>query len=536
MTMVMDNTIPFSQAGTLPKLVEDYINADLKLKSSVNVFPEMDAFYELIKKKNFSAGNRQVLVKVLKAQYKNIPDAPNVEVLLDENTFTVTTGHQLNIFTGPAYFLYKIISAIKLADQLKEKYPDKNFVPVYWMATEDHDFEEIRKINVFNKELEWEKEMTGAVGETESNSLGYIIGELHSILKNEKYAIEMTRLFRDGYEKHKNLAQATRYIVQQIFADFNLIIVDANEKTLKELFAPVIEDELINSTSYHLISDHLLTWGGDYKAQVNPREINLFYLKDKSRDRIVRTEDGRWEILDKGIDFIEKGLRKEISHHPERFSPNVILRPLYQEMILPNLAYIGGAGEISYWLELKTVFDHYKVQFPMLLLRDSFMWVDILSDRKLEELGLEPKHLFDSEKDVVSRIVSSHTNVDLELDEQKEKISLLFDAIITKFNIKNDGLEKNIIAEKQKALKSLEHIEGRLIRDAKRTNEDAITKLESVKKKLLPGGKLQERVYSGVPQLVSYGNKYLRVLYNLSEPLQPGIKIVREEELENDND
>ena len=140
---------------------------------------------------------------------------------------------------------------------------------MYWMATEDHDIEEIRKVTIYNKEIEWEKEWEGAVGEVESNSLNYNIGELQAILKNETYGIEIIRLFRDGYEKHKNLAQATRYVVHQLFADYKLIILDANEKVLKELFAPVLEDELFNSKSYHLISDHVLNWGGNYKAQVN---------------------------------------------------------------------------------------------------------------------------------------------------------------------------------------------------------------------------------------------------------------------------
>ncbi|NNC85066.1 MAG: bacillithiol biosynthesis cysteine-adding enzyme BshC [Bacteroidia bacterium] len=531
----MDKTIPFSQAKALPKLVEDYINNDSKLESSVSVFPDINYFDELINNKNFPSNNRQVLVDVLKRQYKGMEDAPDVSVLLHENTFTITTGHQLNIFTGPAYFIYKIISAIKLASQLSEKYTDNHFIPVYWMATEDHDIEEIRKVNIFNKELEWDKEWEGAVGEAESNSLEYNIGELQGILKNEEYGIEMVRLFRDGYEKHKNLAQATRYIVQQIFADYNLIIVDANEKVLKELFAPVIEDELFNSKSYHLISDHILTWGSNYKAQVNPREINLFYMNNKSRDRIVRTEDERWEILDKEKDFVEKGLRKEISQHPERFSPNVVLRPLYQEMILPNLAYVGGAGELSYWLQLKPVFDNYKVQFPMLVLRDSYLWVDSLSETKLDQLGVDVEDIFENENEVVSKIVAAQSKVDLKLDEQKEKIAILFDSISTKFNIKSEGLLKGIDAEKHKAIKGIDNIENKIIRDAKKNNEVAINKLDSVKKKLLPNNKLQERVYSCVPQMASYGTSFLERLYDLADPLQPGIKIVREQELENEN-
>jgi uncharacterized protein YllA (UPF0747 family) len=139
--------IDLSETGLFPRLLTDFLDQKDSLRDFYNEFSDEEGFYNMIHKKKFSDENRSVLVKSLQSQYAGSSYVPQLDILLDKNTFTVTTGHQLNIFTGPLYIIYKIVTTINLAKKLKNSFPEYNFVPVYWMATEDHDFEEISSFN-----------------------------------------------------------------------------------------------------------------------------------------------------------------------------------------------------------------------------------------------------------------------------------------------------------------------------------------------------------------------------------------------------
>lgn len=157
-------TLELKAVGAFPKLFLDYITKNETLATFYNQFPDIEGFRKAIQSRNFTQEKRQTLVSALEKQYSNLDSKPDFSILLDDNTFTVTTGHQLNIFTGPLYVIYKIVTIINLAKRLKTEFPDYNFVPVYWMASEDHDFEEISVFNLFGKNYKWETTQKGAVG------------------------------------------------------------------------------------------------------------------------------------------------------------------------------------------------------------------------------------------------------------------------------------------------------------------------------------------------------------------------------------
>ncbi|MEQ3690647.1 MAG: bacillithiol biosynthesis BshC, partial [Flavobacterium sp.] len=165
-----NDCVTYQKSGCFSNLIVDYLNQKEKLQPLYNRFPTLENFKLQIAEKNksFSLDKREILVSTLEEQYKNIKASDktifNIGLLRKEKTFTVTTGHQLNLFTGPLYFLYKIVSVINLTKELKEKYPECDFVPIYWMATEDHDFEEINYFNFNNKKIKWNKESKGPVG------------------------------------------------------------------------------------------------------------------------------------------------------------------------------------------------------------------------------------------------------------------------------------------------------------------------------------------------------------------------------------
>src|SRR5690606_7900716 len=367
---------------------------------------------------------------VLQSQYKEIElsdqTADNITALEDSNTFTVVTGHQLNLFTGPLYFLYKIVSTVNLCKQLTKQYPGNSFVPVYWMASEDHDFEEINFFNFNGKKFQWQGpgtiEQGGAVGAYPTQGLDSVLELFASELGKGIQAQVLVDLFRKAYIEHDNLTDATRYLVNELFSDQGLVILDASDLELKRLFIPQMRQELFEPTSQTTVEktiSELNQVDPSYKIQVNPRAINLFYLDKGSRERIVETETG-YGVNNTNINWSHQELEEHLNNFPDRFSPNVMTRPLYQEVILPNLCYIGGGGELAYWLELKGFFNAQKVPFPMLLLRNSALIISQKQSDKLEKLNISTKQLFLDKNSFINSKIREISNIDIDFSAQKK--------------------------------------------------------------------------------------------------------------------
>lgn len=459
----------------------------------LNLTFSIDHFEKQIQSKKVDHETRVRLVNSLNKQYQGITVSAKVEEqinsLSDPNTFTVTTGHQLSLFTGPLYFVIKIVHTIKLAEELNQKYPNNHFVPVYWMATEDHDFEEIRSFEIFNRTMTWDSEQTGAVGHFNLHDLGALKEDLHGLFGNHPEG-EIHKLIDtfDGV----NLAEATRKLVNAMFQEFGLIIIDGDDSALKDSFASVVERELtaqfsekeVLKTSQQMKVDGL-------KIQVNPREINLFYLNGKIRSRIEKREENYF-IEGIGIKTKEE-LLTELKEHPQRFSPNVILRPLYQEMILPNLTYVGGLGEISYWLQLKGVFDAVNCPFPMLSVRNSIMWVDGAMKNRLDKLGIHIEDTFVDIDQLKKNYLIEHAEVELDftqLDELNNRLTEEMSIIIDKVD---PGKKAFAEAEQTRLSKQVSAYKDKVIRFSKAKHDDTMKQLEVVKDRLFPGNGLQER-------------------------------------------
>ena len=478
--------IDFADTKLFSQTFVDYITENDTLKEFYHHSPCIDNFAEQITlKKTFPKATRTVLHQAIKEQYQGIDAAPiaQIDALLDENTFTVTTGHQLNLFTGPLYFVYKIAATINTTKVLKEKYPDYNFVPVYWMATEDHDFEEINHFHLFGKTHTWETNQTGAVGRFTLDGLADIFGEIN----------EAPEIFRKAYLEHQSLAQATRYLVHHLFADTGLIVFDADHPALKKVYQEVIKAEVLNPISFDIVSKTNEKLNErNYKTQVTPREINFFYLEGGIRQRIVN-QDNNFEVLGTDLKFSPEEMAKLIEEHPERFSPNVILRPLYQEWILPNLSYVGGPSELVYWLQLKGVFEHYQVPFPMLQPRNFVLFVNKPSVKKFNKLQLTIQDLFLDEVTLRKNFVLANSENEITLEQETEGLSQLFERLVQKSQDVDKSLEGFIKSEHQKALKSLGNIEKRLKKSEERKMETEVNQLIKLKEKLFPNGAPQER-------------------------------------------
>lgn len=502
--------IPLAETNQFSKLIIDYINGDNSLRPFYTYEPKIESFKKVIEDKSKELINRSVLVEVLKSQYqKSNIQHPNFNLLLNKNTFTVCTGHQLCLFTGPLYFIYKIISTINLSETLKRNYPDFNFVPVYWMASEDHDFEEVSSINLFGKKANWNNtEAKGAVGRLKTDSLNVVIEELKQILGDSQNANELIQLFSDAYLKHSNLADATRYLVHHLFGEYGLVILDADDARLKAEFLDILKDDILNTTNYKIVNQTIseLEKVG-VKPQVNPREINCFYLTDADRVRIEKNK------------FTSETLTLELKNHPEYFSPNVVLRPLYQQKILPNLAYVGGPGEIAYWLEYKAMFDHHKITFPVLIPRNFALLTDEKINQQLQKLGFTIEDIFKNTDGLLKEFVSKNSTSELSLKEQELKLVSLFAEISAKAIAVDQTLKGSVEAELQKAINSIKNIESKLLRSEKQKQEININQIKKIKNKYFPDGSLQERFENFSPYYLKYGKHFINDLKEAFDPL-----------------
>ncbi|KJD31371.1 hypothetical protein PK35_14770 [Tamlana nanhaiensis] len=521
-------SISFKETGYFSQLICDYLDENDALKSFYNRFPKIDAFKFQMEEKasSFKVETRQVLVNSLQNQYETLQTSDatltHIKSLLQPNTFTITTGHQLNLFTGPLYFLYKIISTINLTKQLKVTYPDKNFVPVYWMATEDHDFDEINYFNFKGKKVVWNRDANGAVGELSTQGLDAIFKVISSEFGSNNNANYLKALFKSAYLEHENLADATKYLVNELFKDYGLVIIDANSKALKQVFTPYIKDELLRQISFKAVSktnEALSTTSEAYKIQVNPREINLFYLNENLRERIV-LEDDVYKVLNTDITWSESEILKHLDEMPQRFSPNVIMRPLYQEVILPNLCYIGGGGELAYWFQLKDFFNEVNVTFPMLLLRNSVLVQNENQFKKLENLSVSLKHLFLKKHAFINKRVRDISNIDIDFSPQKTHLQQQFKDLYTLAEQTDKSFVGAVKAQEKKQVKGLEALEKRLLKAQKRKLKDEIERATVIKNQLFPNESLQERNANFSELYLDFGDDLIPSLMQQLEPLQ----------------
>ena len=483
------NKISLDDTHSFSPFFLDYIEQKKSLSSFFDRYPTYENFDGQIKEKSasFSVANRNMLVAALQSQYEDITTSQrvseNISLLKNEKTFTITTGHQLNIFTGPLYFIYKIVTVINTCKNLKTKYPDYDFVPVFWMASEDHDYDEIKYFNLDEKKYVWETSQKGAVGRFNTKGLDALANELPGDVQ----------IFKEAYSKCKTLSGAVRYYVNKLFGHEGIIILDADSQALKMLFRDVMEKDICGQ-SYKPIVDattaELEQLG--YKTQVFCREINFFYLDNDLRSRIEKQGDD-YKVVDTDLSFSEAEIKKLIHESPEKFSPNVILRPVYQETILPNLAYVGGPAEVIYWLQLKGVFDHIGLPFPILMPRNFGMIMDHETNRKFSKIGLELKDLFEEKNYLFNHWVLKHAERNLTVGPERDEITKIFDHLRERASSLDKSLAPFVAAEAQRAMNSLEKIERNLIRAEKRLQADKFRQIENVKDVLFPGGELQER-------------------------------------------
>jgi bacillithiol synthase len=524
--------ITYQETGFFSKIVLDYIAGNDLLKPFYQHAVTIDGIKAAIEERKKSHTNRIVLVEVLQKQYAETTltakQELNLQQLSNQNCFTITTAHQPNIFTGHLYFIYKILHTVKLAEECKRKLPENDFVPVYYMGSEDADLDELGHVFINGEKHDWQTKQTGAVGRMKvDKALVKLIDNIAGEVVVYPFGAAIIAVIKNCYKEGVTIEQATFKLVNELFKDYGVLIILPDNAALKRLFIPVVEKELTDTFSHQQVAETVEAFPKEYKVQASGRELNLFYLTDNSRERII-FENSKFQISNSQLQFSKQEIISELNNYPERFSANVILRPVFQEMILPNIAFIGGGGEIAYWLELKKVFDAVGVPYPVLVLRNSFLIIEKNHQALLDKLNFTAASLFKTEQQLINELVKRESGLQLSLKNEMQILDGFYTTLQQTAAVINSSLQKHTAALQTQALKKITALEKKMLKAEKKKFETQQRQLHKLKTVLFPNNNLQERIENFIPFYAKWGDDFIKTIYDNSLGLEQDFVIVEE--------
>lgn len=511
-------------------IVLDYLEGNRSLNAFYRHRPDMQGIREAVAERRSYPVDRRALVEAIRKSHgdRTLSEAQqrNLEALGKPTTFTVCSAHQTNVFSGYLYFVYKILHSISLAEACREANPGLDFVPVFVLGSEDNDLAELNRVNIGDSPLVWDTKQTGAVGRMRvDRGLLALIDEVEKRLGTEENAAGTVEALRESYREGITLADATTRLIDRLFASYGLLVLQPDQPELKRKMIPVFREELKSQSSFQVVEKTVKRLAEVHKVQVNPREVNLFYLQEGLRNRIVKRNSGFF-VDGMAMDFSVSSILEELEEHPERFSPNVVLRGLYQESVLPNVAFIGGGSEIAYWLELRDLFDHFRVPFPVLVLRNSFLLVGEEQEALLSGSGWDVADLFKSERELFEEKVRHDTQHRLDLGREIGSLTELYGSIASAAEAVDPTLKKHVAALEKKSVDRLHELEKKMLRAEKRRHEVTMKRIQKVRRSLFPNSGMQERQENIIPYLARYGHEVIDCILRNSQPLAGGFCII----------
>lgn len=515
--------VPVQETGYFSKLVNDYVHGDEGLKSFYGFEINDAGLKSAIEGRKAFPVDRELLYTVIREQYEGIElnDAvkANLELLRADNTFTVCSAHQPNLMTGYLYFIYKIVHSVKLAAHLKTLDPNADFVPVFYIGAEDNDFDELGHFRFDGKAFDWKTAQTGAVGMMSVDEpLERLIKDLLPLLGpagvSEKY---VRNTILTAYKRGNSIAMATRILINDLLGFLGVIVLDANDARLKRKFVPVIKEEVLRPKAFEIVRQDSDRLNETYKAQAFFRPINFFYLKEGLRERIEYINN-EYLVLNTDLKFSATEMAAEIEAHPERFSPNVILRGLYQESILPDIAFIGGGSEVAYWMQLKNIFHHYGVFYPAVVLRQSAVVLDHKTAATQVKAGLDDHKMFRKTAELVDELVQAEKEEQWSLAAYQETLEQWRSDLSEKYAQLDKNLEGSVQSVLAKVTTQFDILDKKINRAVKKGLEIQVDRIYSFKEHAFPNDSLQERYETFLPHYLNYGQQFFEDLYQHTDP------------------
>jgi bacillithiol biosynthesis cysteine-adding enzyme BshC len=522
------NQINIAEIPDVSLLIKDYLTKKESLAPFYNRAFSFDGLLDQAGEKLASYPYRKELITEITSQLHDLDltekQKDNLRKLSLDNAVTITTGHQLNLMTGPLYFLYKILHVIKLCESMNEKQKEFHFIPMFWMATEDHDFEEINHFYFQGNKIEWEGGYKDFTGEIPTSEIKKVLYDFYESLKYFPRGNELRKIIEKSYFSENTLADATRALVHELFKEYGLLFIDGNSESLKKLLIPYVQDDIEEQRSFHSISQTVEKLKPQYKIQVNPRKINFFYHENRERNRIDET-NGKYYILGTCKNFNREDLLAELKTHPGKFSPNALLRAVYQEVILPNVAYVGGNAEIAYWLELKQYFDIQKIPFPVLIPRNSVLLITEEQKKKMDKFRWKEEELFLPKEKIIRSLVEQNSTIRFDFSKYENQLNELFDNLLAEAEQTDPSWKNMILAQQKKQLNGLKNINKRFYKAEKLNHKEIVSNFEKLYSTLFPYGTWQERTENFSYYYAIKGKDFIKLLYEKLDEYQSVVNL-----------
>jgi len=528
--------INFSDLPGQHQLFTDYLYNFEKVKGYYKYnFRDKEEYIKLFKKRTELGGeNRELLAGILQRQYqgKEISENTqrNLSILERKNTLTVVTGQQLGILGGPLYTFYKIITTIKLCINLNERYDDYNFVPVFWLEGDDHDFEEVKSVNIVDennnlKRISYEDEVPedenkGSVGFLKlKTDINRFFNDLSSELRDTEFKDEVISKLKSFYSEGNTFKDAFRDLLFWLFDDYGLLIFDPQDAEVKKLLAPVFKKEISDFRNH---SEKLVNISArleeEYHAQVKVRPINLFYQTDEGR-YLIEPVENEYRLKRKRKKFTYDELMDLIDRDPSKFSPNVLLRPVCQDYILPTAFYIGGPSEISYFAQVTPLYAAYQVEPPVIYPRSSATIIEKNIISLLEKYELSLQDIFTGSEELKNRVIEiiSPNSLDDIFNHSANELELIYDKLKERLFEFDKTIADVSTKYRQKTIHYLEELKGKALDAQKKKHEVTLRQVDKLSTALFPNSNLQERELNFVYFAYKYGPEFItRIFEQLS--------------------
>ena len=528
--------INFKEIPGNTKLFLDYLYDFEKLKGFYKYnFRDKEQFIAKFKQLSESPKEfRNELSTIINNQYKSFDPSSktlkNISLLKNKETVVVVTGQQLGILGGPLYTFYKIITAIKLCSHLSERYDNYHFVPVFWLEGDDHDFEEVRSINVlnnnnelikisYNDEATEEEQNRGSIGHLKlKESIGQFLKDYENQLRNTEFKNPIMENLKSFYTEEKTFKEPFKELLFWLFDQYGLVIFDPQDVKVKELLKPVFKKE-INDFRNH--TEKLVNISASleelYHAQVKIRPINLFYNYDEGR-YVIEPIENEFRLKGKRKKFTLEELINLIEIEPEKFSPNVLLRPICQDFLFPTGFYISGPSEVAYFAQILPLYEFYDIDPAIIYPRSSVTILEKTLKSVLEKYGLSVKDIFTEPNKLKNQIINNVSDKNLEeiFKETKNQIDLAFDNLKEKLFELDKTMGDVTSKYRLKVLGYIDELKGKAAETQKKRYEITLRQIDKASANLFPEMNLQERELS----FFHYANKYgVDVLKKIFEEL-----------------
>ena len=475
--------------------------------------------------------HRNQLTDILREQYSDQKPSKqtlaNIEALNTNNTIAVVTGQQLELFGGPLYTIYKTITAIKLCHYLKEKYDQYQFVPVFWLEGDDHDYDEVRVTNILNNQNQLtavtyadgqEDEINrGSIAELKFNgNIENVFNELQSNLRDTEFTNSILNFYKSFYGANKTFMESFRELMIKLFDEYGLIVFNPVYPAIKQLLKPIFEKEITNYTNQTgFLVERSAELEELYHAQVKVKPINLFYLENNER-LLIEPVEKEYRLKGKRKKFTQEELLAQVESAPEKFSPNVLLRPICQDYLFPTGFYVGGPSEISYFAQVTPLYKIYDIMQPYIYPRASATIVEKGAKSVLDKYSIDYRDIFTTEEELISKIVASNSDANLESIFKNTTDSI--NDTMKELNFRLNEIDKtlNDTANKttQRIDEALNFLKGKALDAERRKYDTTIRQLTKVRNLLYPANNLQERELNFIYFANKYGLETIKWIFN----------------------